>query len=62
MRPPLLAGLLATVAGAGVANLTGAMGTVLRALVALGIFGVTYLLLTRMLGHPDAIRLWPPRR
>jgi putative peptidoglycan lipid II flippase len=58
----VLAGLLATAAGAGVANLTGAMGTVLRALVALGIFGVTYLLLTRMLGHPDAIRLWPPRR
>ncbi|MBI1967354.1 MAG: murein biosynthesis integral membrane protein MurJ [Gemmatimonadetes bacterium] len=56
----VLAASVAAATGVGTASLTAGIGPVLRAVLALGIFGVTYLALTLMLKHPDAARVWTP--
>lgn len=47
-------------AGAGMATTTAADGLapIPLAMLAAGAFGVTYLVFTRLLGHPDAVRIW----
>jgi putative peptidoglycan lipid II flippase len=52
------ASIAATAVGAGVAALSAETGTIPRALLSLGMFGVTYGGSTLALKHPDATRLW----
>ena len=54
----LAAAAAATAAGAEAAHLAAGAGTIPLALVGLGTFGVTYLVLALALQHPDAARLW----
>lgn len=58
----VVAALAAGGAGAGAAHLAAAMGPIPLALVALGIFGMTYAAVTLGLRHPDAARLWTSLR
>ena len=58
----VVAALAAGGAGAGAAYLAAAMGPIPLALVALGIFGMTYAAVTLGLRHPDAARLWTSLR
>ncbi|HEY7686174.1 MAG TPA: lipid II flippase MurJ, partial [Gemmatimonadales bacterium] len=58
----VVASLVAGGAGAGAARLAAGMGPIPLALVALGIFGMTYAAATLALRHPDAVRLWTSLR
>jgi putative peptidoglycan lipid II flippase len=58
----VVAALAAGGAGAGAAQLAAGMGPIPLALVALGIFGLTYAGVTLALRHPDAARLWTSLR
>lgn len=58
----VVAALLAGAAGVGAAHLGAGFGPIPRALGALGIFAVTYAVLTLSLKHPDAARLWTSLR
>jgi putative peptidoglycan lipid II flippase len=48
----------AALASVAATHLAAAAGPIPLALVGVGIFGVTYLVLTMALRHPDALRLW----
>jgi putative peptidoglycan lipid II flippase len=54
----LVAAAAGTASGVAAARLAAGMGPVLLALLALGILGVVYFVLTLLLRHPDAARLW----
>lgn len=57
----VLGGLAGAGAGFGADAVAGAaLGPVPRALVALGSFGLTYVIVTLTLRHPDAARVWKP--
>lgn len=58
----VIASLLAGAAGVGAEHLGAALGPIPKALGALGIFGVSYAVLTLSLKHPDAARLWKSLR
>ncbi len=58
----VVAALVAGAAGMGAAHLGAELGSIPRALGALGIFGVTYAAVTLILKHPDAARLWTSLR
>ncbi|HYV67064.1 MAG TPA: polysaccharide biosynthesis C-terminal domain-containing protein, partial [Myxococcales bacterium] len=58
----IVAALLSGAAGATAARLGAGLGPIPQALLALGIFGVTYAAVTFALRHPDATRLWTSLR
>jgi putative peptidoglycan lipid II flippase len=58
----VVAALLAGGAGVAAARFGAGLGPIALALLALGIFGVTYAALAFALRHPDATRLWTSLR